>query len=120
MDHGPTLITQHKGSPSGRLHGQSGPGFSPASYYIWKDGRMHNGLVVVSFQLVDCPAGAGGLAVVPGSHKGNVSMPSHMRDPGSPTLMSAQLVKQAECKAGDVVIFTEVSGDSDLAAIVAV
>ena len=63
---------------------------------------MHNGLVVVSFQLVDCPAGAGGLAVVPGSHKGNVRMPSNMRDPGSPTPMSAQIVKQTECSAGDV------------------
>ena len=61
MDHGPTLITQHQGSPAGNLHGQSGPGFSPASYYLWKDGSMHNGLVVVSFQLCDCPEGAGGL-----------------------------------------------------------
>ncbi len=113
MDHGPTLITQRKGSPSGSLHGSSGPGFNPASYYIWKDGCMHNGLVVVSFQLVDCPAGAGGLAVVPGSHKGNVRMPSHMRDPGSPTPMSAQLVDQTVCNAGDVVIFTEVGNGID-------
>ena len=28
---------------------------------------MHNGLVVVTFQLVDHPVGAGGLAVVPGA-----------------------------------------------------
>jgi hypothetical protein len=112
MDHGPTLITQHKGSPSGTLHGQSGPGFFPASYYIWKDGQMHNGLVVVSFQLVDCPDGSGGLAVVPGSHKGNVRMPSHMRDPGAPTPLSKQLIQQAACDAGDVIIcaFTA-SGD---------
>ena len=31
---------------------------------------MHNGLVVVAWQLVDCNPGDGGLAVVPGSHKG--------------------------------------------------
>ena len=49
------------GSPSGGLHGSSGPGFNPSSYYLWKDGQMHNGLVVASFQLVDCPEGAGGL-----------------------------------------------------------
>ena len=61
MDHAPTLITQMTGSPSGGLHGSSGPGFDPASYYVWKDGQMHNGLVVASFQLVDCPEGAGGL-----------------------------------------------------------
>ena len=30
---------------------------------------MHNGLVVVTFQLVDHPVGAGGLAVVPGALK---------------------------------------------------
>ena len=61
MDHAPTLITQMTGSPSGGLHGSSGPGFNPSSYYLWKDGQMHNGLVVASFQLVDCPEGAGGL-----------------------------------------------------------
>ena len=36
---------------------------------------MHNGLIVVSFALTDCPPGAGGLAVVPGTHKGNLSWP---------------------------------------------
>ena len=34
-------------------------------------------------------------------HKGNVRMPNHMRDPGAPTPMSEQLIKQAVCKAGD-------------------
>ena len=112
MDHAPTLITQEKGSPSGNLHGSSGPGFDTNQYYLWKNGQMHNGLVVVSFQLVDCPDGSGGLAVVPGSHKGNVRMPSHMRDPGAPTPLSKQLIQQAACDAGDVIIcaFTA-SGD---------
>jgi hypothetical protein len=103
MDHAPTLITQRKGSPAGTLHGSSGPGFNPASYYIWQDGRMHNGLVVASFQLVDCPAGAGGLAVVQGSHKGNVSMPTAMRQ----HQVNREFVTQVVCKAGDVVIFSE-------------
>ncbi len=35
--------------------------------HSWKNGQMHNGLVVVTFQLVDHPLGAGGLAVVPGA-----------------------------------------------------
>ena len=43
--------------------GSSGPGFDPNQYYLWKDGRMHNGLVVVAWQLVDCNPGDGGLAV---------------------------------------------------------
>jgi hypothetical protein len=103
MDHAPTLITQTKGSPSGTLHGSSGPGFNPASYYVWKDGQMHNGLIVCSFQLVDCPEGAGGLAVVPGTHKGNVTMPAEMRR----FEKHQEFIKQVTCEAGDCVIFSE-------------
>lgn len=50
-----------RGSAPGGLHGASGPGFDPMQYYVWKDNQMHNGLVVVTFQLVDHPVGAGGL-----------------------------------------------------------
>ena len=46
------------------LHGSSGPGFDPSQYYLWKDGQMHNSLVVVSFNLVDHAPGDGGFAVV--------------------------------------------------------
>ena len=35
------------------LHGSSGPGFDPKQYYLWKNGQMHNGLVVVNWMLVD-------------------------------------------------------------------
>ncbi len=105
MDHAPTLITQEKGSPSGNLHGSSGPGFDPNQYYLWKNGQMHNGLVVVAWQLVDCNPGDGGLAVVPGSHKGNVSAPQLMRQ----FKAHQEFVKQPSTKAGDVIIFTEVS-----------
>ena len=42
------------------LHGDSGPGFSPSQYYIWKDSRMHNALCVVSFALCDQRPGDGG------------------------------------------------------------
>ena len=88
---------------AGGLHGASGPGFDPNQYYVWKGGQMHNGLVVVAFQLVDTPSGAGGLAVVPGSHKGNISAPQSMRQHKTLT----EFVKQPVTKAGDVVIFTE-------------
>ena len=78
MDHAPTLITQKQGSGMDGsdvgLHGGAQGGFSPTSYYVWKNGRMHNGLIVVSFALTDCPPGAGGLAVVPGDacHRGRL------------------------------------------------
>ena len=48
------------------LHGSSGPGFDPSQYYVYRDGQMHNALVVVSFALVDQRPGDGGFAVVPG------------------------------------------------------
>ena len=40
-------------------------------------------------------------ATVAIQHKGNVRMPNKMRNPGAPTPMSEQLVRQAVCKAGD-------------------
>ena len=69
----PTLITQTKGSGTDGsdigLHGGTQGSFSPSSYYHWQNGRMHNGLIVVSFALTDCPPGMGGLAVVPGKDR---------------------------------------------------
>jgi hypothetical protein len=91
---------------------------------------MHNGLVVVTWQLVDHNEGDGGLvrspsyasahhrrllsnssccvavviqAVVPGTHKGNISAPQSMRAQE----MHMEFVKQPVTKAGDVIIFTE-------------
>ena len=90
QDHAPSVITVRKGAPSGALHGSSGPGFDPNWYYIWRNGaafiqllkwlptptfvslgagQMHNGVVVCNIQLVDHPAGSGGLCVVPGSRE---------------------------------------------------
>eukprot|EP01043_Picozoa_sp_COSAG02_P043426 COSAG02_NODE_3781_length_6236_cov_12.839661_6_plen_147_part_00 len=63
MDHAPTLIRMDAGD-GGRLglHGSSGPGFDPKQYYLWKDGQMHNGLVVVNWMLCDQGPGDGGFA----------------------------------------------------------
>jgi hypothetical protein len=94
----PTWKEEH-----GHLHGFGAASFDPTLYYHWQDGRMHNGLVVVTFQLVDHPAGAGGLVMVPGSHKSNLGGP-----PGLYHFESDQdLVSQEVCHAGDVIIFTE-------------
>ena len=49
------------------------------------------------------PAGAGGLAVIPGSHKSNFNVPEDIR-----TLRrNSPIVRQVPTKAGDCVIFTE-------------
>lgn len=66
MDHAPTLITMERGDPAAGLHGSSGYnswtgdlGFNPLEYYLWRNGRMHNGLVVAAFALVDYGPGDG-------------------------------------------------------------
>ena len=66
MDHAPTLITMEPGDPAAGLHGSSGydswtgePGFNPLEYYMWRNGRMHNGLTVAAFALVNCEEGDG-------------------------------------------------------------
>jgi hypothetical protein len=43
--------------------------------YFWRGGRMFSGRVVVEFVLRDEDASAGGLVVVPGSHKSNIEAP---------------------------------------------
>eukprot|EP01052_Picozoa_sp_SAG31_P002903 SAG31_NODE_105_length_25008_cov_17.439399_16_plen_198_part_00 len=110
LDHAPTLLTMETGDPAAGMHGSSGydswtgrQGFNPTEYYVWKDGRMHNGLTVAAFQLVDCPPGAGGLGIVCGSHKSNVKIPDSLRN----CTKHQDVVKQVVCRAGDVVLFSE-------------
>ena len=124
QDHCPTLLSMTEGSGAGNLHGSSGPGFDPMQYYVWKDRQMHNGLVVVTWQLVDHPNGSGGLVwqlldnlprhfllpiltcmtgavvvqcVVPGTHKSNLRGPDGLYSFES----HGHLIKQEETKAGD-------------------
>ena len=75
MDHNMSLLWMDKGSEGHTLHGSSGPHFDPNQYYIFRDGRMHNGLTVVSLQLTDVNQGDGGLALIPGSHKAALPHP---------------------------------------------
>jgi ectoine hydroxylase-related dioxygenase (phytanoyl-CoA dioxygenase family) len=103
LDHNAGLISMRKGAEGHLLHGSSGPGFDPHQYYIFKDGRMHNGLTVVAWQLADVNPGDGGLCLIPGSHKGNYACPQEIRKWEA----HQDIVRQVLCKAGDVVIFTE-------------
>lgn len=103
LDHNAGLISMRKGAEGHLLHGSSGPGFDPHQYYIFKDGRMHNGLTVVAWQLADANPGDGGLCLIPGSHKGNYACPQEIRKWEA----HRDIVRQVSCKAGDVVIFTE-------------
>ncbi len=103
VDHRMFLLWTDKGAEGQRFHGSSGPGFDPNQYYIFKDGRMHNGLTVVAFQLTDINPGDGGLIVIPGSHKSNYPCPPEMRKYEK----YQEHVRQLTCKAGDVILFTE-------------
>ena len=103
LDHNAGLISMRKGAEGHLLHGSSGPAFDRHQYYIFKDGQMHNGLTVVAWQLADVNPGDGGLALIPGSHKGNYACPQPIRKWEA----HRDVVKQVTCKAGDVVIFTE-------------
>lgn len=53
LDHNLGIITMRKGAEGHLLHGSSGPGFDRHQYYIFKDGKMHNGLTVAAYQLAD-------------------------------------------------------------------
>ncbi|RKU26203.1 hypothetical protein C6499_13895 [Candidatus Poribacteria bacterium] len=103
MDHQMFLLSMDKGAEGFIFHGSSGPGFDPNQYYIFRDGRMHNGLTVVTFQLTDVPPGVGGLIVIPGSHKSNYPCPQEMRL----YQQHQEHIRQLVCEAGDVIIFTE-------------
>ena len=103
MDHQTFLLSMDKGAEGFIFHGSSGPGFDPNQYYIFRDGRMHNGLTVVGFQLTDVNPGDGGLIVIPGSHKSNIACPDSIRRYEK----HQDQIRQVTSKAGSVVIFTE-------------
>ena len=104
MDHAPTMICQSKGDDTQLgLHGSSGPGFDPKQYYIWRNGQMHNGLVVVTWQLNDQLPGDGGFCYVPGTHKSNLRGPQELYSHES----HKDLVRQEPTSSGDCIIFTE-------------
>lgn len=90
-------------SPIGAtLHGGSTP-FNPSQYYHFHNGQMHNGLIVVAYNLRDVNPGDGGFACVPGSHKSNYPFPKEWKN-----LEDLQpCVRTVPGPAGTAVIFTE-------------
>jgi hypothetical protein len=92
-----------KGPIGATLHGGATP-FDPAQYYHFQDGRMHNGLVVVAYNLCDVGEGDGGFGCVPGSHKSHYPFPARWRnlDEGLQPFMRA-----VTGPTGTAIIFTE-------------
>ena len=95
-------ILMTKGNMGGNLHGGGEP-YDPTQYYVFKNGRMYNGLTVVSWALTDALSDQGGFCCIPGSHKSNVRRPSSF----TPVKSNPKCMVSVHQKAGDVVIFTE-------------
>jgi len=103
LDHGPSLVTMETDCAGHYMHGGGveRPDFSQT--YMYKQGKIYCGLTVVEFMLADEGPGDGGLALVAGSHKTNFPMPQslHLYEEYQ------EYVKEIDCRAGDVVIFSE-------------
>jgi Phytanoyl-CoA dioxygenase (PhyH) len=84
------------------LHGGATP-FDPAQYALFRDGRMHHGLSVAMYALVDAGPDEGGFCCVPGSHKASFRLPGGIAH--APAHLS--VVRQVPHSAGDVIVFTE-------------
>lgn len=96
------VIRSGKGPIGTILHGGATP-FDPTGYYRFDNGRMHNGLTVVAYNLHDVNPGEGGFGCVPGSHKSNLHFPMEWLDLDAPH----DCVKAVTGKAGTAVLFTE-------------
>jgi ectoine hydroxylase-related dioxygenase (phytanoyl-CoA dioxygenase family) len=93
------------GGPIGtRLHGGNVP-YDPGQFYLNRQGRMYNGLVVVAYNLADVNEGDGGFGCVPGSHKVNFNLPERWRDSG--VAMNEGVAVSVPAPAGSAIIFTE-------------
>jgi hypothetical protein len=103
LDHLYCDVIQGGLSPIGAsLHGGGTP-FDPSQYYHFRDGKMHNGLTVVAYNLHDVGPSDGGFGCVPGSHKANFPFPRQW----------ASLEERHPCvsavtgPAGTAILFTE-------------
>ncbi|MCC6442871.1 MAG: phytanoyl-CoA dioxygenase family protein [Armatimonadetes bacterium] len=96
------IIRSGLGPIGATLHGGATP-FDPSQYYIYRNGRMYNGLTVVAYNLKDVHSGDGGFACVPGSHKSNLPFPGGWRNLESPH----PCVLPVTGPAGTAIIFTE-------------
>jgi hypothetical protein len=96
-------IFMSQGDQGGNLHG--GEGHEGDHWYKYRDGRMRNGLCVVTFFLTPAAEGDGGFACVPGTHKSNFlsGLPPEVRR----FERLPHYVVQPAVEAGDALFFTE-------------
>lgn len=102
LDHMPFLLCGGSGAEGLRLHGP-GHQFDGAQYYVYKNGTMRCGMVVLQFQLADVLEGQGGFCCIPGSHKANFRCPREVEEYEAAT----ECVINPACRAGDMILFNE-------------
>jgi ectoine hydroxylase-related dioxygenase (phytanoyl-CoA dioxygenase family) len=102
LEHGPQFNNAVKGTQGLVLHGAGNPHRPYVAYHHQNGSGFCNG-VTVTWNLTDCPAGGGGFACVPGSHKSKYPVPDGVR--GCDADMGT--VIQPEVRAGDVLFFMD-------------
>ena len=100
LDHGPRLLAGGDGTGA-ELQGGGEP-FSPAAWYHQQNGRIFASAVTAAWQL----AGAGGVCVVPGSHKAVEPAPEGVRAGGDRDA-PMDVVRELPTRVGDLVLFAE-------------
>ena len=102
LDHGPQFNNAVKGTRGLALHGAGHPHRPYVGYHHQNGSGFCNG-VTVTWNLTDCPAGGGGFACVPGSHKSRYPVPDGVRNCDA----DMGTVIQPEVNAGDVLFFMD-------------
>lgn len=103
LDHDYAHILRYGAGPNGSIMHNGGTPFDPCQYYIYRDGKMYNGLCAVAYNLTDVHPGEGGFGCIPGSHKSNLALPNEWMDLENPP----PCVQEIAGKAGTAIIFTE-------------
>lgn len=96
-------IFMRDGDPGMNLHG--GEGHEGDHWYKYRDGKMLNGLCVLTFFLTPAGPGDGGFCCIPGTHKSHF-ISSIPRDVLTQE-RAAPYVVQPVAEAGDALFFTE-------------
>ena len=97
-----------EGMPRGGLHADYGATSptaktQPGEYYSFRDNEIHNGFVVVTWNLADTGPEHGGFCCIPGSHKSNYKLPQQIA--AAPE--DAPCVVIPNAPAGSAILFTE-------------
>ena len=97
-----------EGMPRGGLHADYGATSptakaKPGEYYSFRNNEIHNGFVVVAWNLADTGPEYGGFCCIPGSHKSNYKLPQQIA--AAPEKMPCVTIPNAP--AGSAILFTE-------------